>query len=494
MTPQNARYPHRSFRLAGLGVGLCLCLHAKEAEATVTRIYTLGGMNRFILDDANRWIFPHVIGSYSNLFYIDLFGAEASRSFENPAAGRLASGRNPIVAFDRVETVPVQNTAGGGAIIRVVGGLSLGIHLSDYESNVVPNFLSLLSTYSDGDPSSFPWLFPNQPDALQSSNRKLDVFAAFEFEKLARIGLSFSYGSSSYTYEPDADEEGPLDTDGERLPRLSDEIGTSEIGFVVSGELSPAEKLAFELAFGLSLYDLTYRPNQLDDLLAGGDGTLIRADFRARIGLGDIWEIVPAMTFRRFGMSGSDEGSFVTGLPYDGEGGRDESFITDLEIGQTIFDGGVAGHMRPLDAIDFWVALGIQYATQFSEARHAVEGPTPDRERLEESWLALPYIRLALEAAVFEWLDLRAGLVKFIEDETERTELEERDVDPEQSTERSTSRDDPFFDYYLGFAAHHAGFFLDFQLNPQWFRTGPHFLSGASAGNMFVNVSLGYKF
>jgi YD repeat-containing protein len=42
---------------------------------TETRVYTLGVMNRFVLDDANRWLHPHAITKYGNLFYLELFGA-----------------------------------------------------------------------------------------------------------------------------------------------------------------------------------------------------------------------------------------------------------------------------------------------------------------------------------------------------------------------------------------------------------------------------------
>ena len=53
--------------------------------------------------------------------------------------------------------------------------------------------------------------------------------------------------------------------------------------------------------------------------------------------------------------------------------------------------------------------------------------------------------------------------------------------------------DYPFFDYFIGAAIHYEGFFLDMQLDPEYFRRGPYFASGAG-GNMFLNGSLGYKF
>lgn len=123
-------------------------------------------MNRFVRDDANRWIYPDVIASYDNLFYIDLFGAAPSRGFAAPGSNRLNAGLDPLGAFDAAETVPVQNSAGDGAIVGVTDQLSISLHLSDYENDVVPSFVGLLGESATGSPNLFPWL-ANPPQALR---------------------------------------------------------------------------------------------------------------------------------------------------------------------------------------------------------------------------------------------------------------------------------------------------------------------------------------
>jgi hypothetical protein len=460
-------------------------------------------MNRFILDDANRWIFPHVITSYTNLFYIDLFGAEASRSVAAPGSNRLMAGADPLGAFDVAETVPVQNTAGGGALFRVVDGLALGLHLSDYENDVVPRFVELIGQSSQGSPSAFPWL-AEPPPGPAAANRKLDVFVAYDYEELLQLGLLLTYGSSGYSFSPDDNvADPPIDQNGNLEDRTQDEIGTSELGFLLSGAVNLSGTAVIEAGLGLTFHGLTYEPNQRDDLLIGGGGTEFRLDVRSRIGLTDWWELVPALSLRTLNLYGADEGSFSTGLVYNDEDGRENYFITDVDAGQTIFDLGVAGHLKPMDAVDFWVAAGIQYSSVFSQYRNQIDD-APDQgevrdqplelSREDTSSLTLPYIRLALEAEVFEWLDFRAGLVKFIRDETRSVEAEDDD-DGANDRDRSTTTDAPFFDYFIGLAAHHAGFFVDLQIDPRWFASGPEFLSGAGSGrDMMVNVSLGYSF
>jgi hypothetical protein len=54
-------------------------------------VYTLGVMNRFIIDDANKWLYPHMIANFGNLFYLELFGSGPSRSTAAPGSQRLAN-------------------------------------------------------------------------------------------------------------------------------------------------------------------------------------------------------------------------------------------------------------------------------------------------------------------------------------------------------------------------------------------------------------------
>src|SRR5437762_122795 len=80
--------------IAACALSVAVALPGK-AQATSTRIYTLGVMNRFIVDDANKWLYPQLITKYGNLFYIELFGSGPSRAFTAPTSERGSAAASP---------------------------------------------------------------------------------------------------------------------------------------------------------------------------------------------------------------------------------------------------------------------------------------------------------------------------------------------------------------------------------------------------------------
>lgn len=477
----------------------------KHAAATTTRVYTLGAMNRFIIDDTNRWLYPHMITKYKNLFYLELFGSDPSRLFSAPTSNRQATGPAGQT-LDIVDLVQVQSTAGGGAIIGLTDDLFISAHLSDYENPTVPAFLNLLGASSQGDPTAFPWLATVPPDAPGSANRKFDLFAAYNLQDFMQLGLHFTYGSSKYIRNPnDNDPEVPADLNGGVEARKIDEIKTQEIAFKLSGGLTPSESFALDLALGMKFHTLTYFPNDRD-LLEGGGGLEFSFDARSMIGITEWWELVPVVSFRFIRLSAADLANFGNGLTYNDDVGRERYFITDVAMQSYVFDVGIAGHFKPTDYINFWGAVGFQVLNTYEQYENTI-ADAPDAGLVRDQGIefsrdsvsadAVPYIRLAIEARVFSWLDFRGGVVKFIRaDKVTEDKIDDNDANANRLND--VTRDYPFFDYFVGFAAHYEGFFLDMQLDPLWFLRGPEALSGASggasAGNMFVNASLGYNF
>lgn len=478
---------------------------ADRAEATTTRIYTLGAMNRFILDDTNRWLYPHIITKYGNLFYVELFGAAPSQNTSAPGSNRQGV---PVRAIDLADTVPVQQTAGGGMILGITDDLFMSLHLSDYEDPAVPRMLDWLASTSGNDPRGFPWL-PDAPDAPESANRKFDLFFAYNLQDLAQFGLQLSYGSSSYSRTPnDNDPDIPTNIPQDSTERrLSDSIGTSAFAFLLSGGINIGDVATVDAGFGMTFHSLTYRPNDRGNLIDGGGGLEIQADVRSMIGITDWWEVVPAMSIRYQGLKAADLANYSNGLTYDNtETGREDYFITDAELSNFVFDLGVAGHFKPTDAIHFWGGFGFEVINSTQKFEHLIaESPDNGNVRTDQNLeffrdsrttSGVPYFRLALEARIFSWLDFRGGVVKYLRS-TKDTEDQVDDNDSDFNRLNDVTRDYPFFDYFIGFAAHYEGFFLDLQIDPLWFNRGPEFLSGSSGsggGNMFVNSSLGYRF
>lgn len=480
----------------------------QRAQATSTRVYTLGVMNRFIIDDANKWLYPQVITKYGNLFYVEMFGTGPSRSFTAPGSERGGAGGSApgmlagtdLQSYDLADAVPVMQTAGGGAIIKLTDDLFVSAHLSDYENQAVPSLLGLLNGSAAGDVNAFPWL-PEGPDAPGSANRKFDLFFAYNLQDVARFGLKITYGSSKYIRNPnDNDPDVAADNQGGFEARKTDEIGTSELGFDLGAGFDIGDVAAIDAGLGLALHGLTYLPNQRE-LIDGGGGIEMRADVRAMVGVTEWWELVPALSFRYMSMTAADLANYGNGLVYNNETGRENYFITDVKMDQILFDLGAAGHFRPTDFIDFWAAAGLQFGQWSAQFDNTIDedpnnGFARDQalefSRDSLSFDAVPYVRFAIEARVFSWLDFRGGVVKYLRADTITEDKFDENV-ADNNRLNDVTRDYPFFDYFLGAAVHYEGLFLDFQMDPAFFQRGPNAISGAS-GNMFVNASLGYRF
>jgi hypothetical protein len=257
----------------------------------------------------------------------------------------------------------------------------------------------------------------------------------------------------------------------------------------------------------MGFHGITYRPNQRNDLLDGGGGLDLQLDLRAMLGVSEWWEIVPAVSIRTLSLSAADLGDFATGLSFNRSdsdiANREFTNVTDISVSQFLLDIGVAGHFKPNDIVQFWGAMGFQmqrrsfqydHFNQDNPGTYNRSDPANTLEYLRDSqaFTALPYVRLALEARVFSWLDFRGGVVKYLRGDTNRHEQEDLQ-DTNQNQDNDYYDDQPFFDYFVGCAVHYEGFFLDMQIDPLWFRRGPDFLSG-SGGNMFINGSLGYRY
>lgn len=509
----------KKWATALVGVASIMASMPQSAEATGNRVWTLGVMNRFIEDDANRVLYPHTISKYSNLFYLELFGMGPSAGATAPDSLRGSSdswafglaGLENQTALTGSELTPLYSTAGGGAIIKLMDGAFLGLHLSDYENPMVKSFLEgPVAAHGGGDPSSFGWISTNPPEAVSAANRKMDLTAAYAvIPEFLTVGMTFSYGSSSYLHNPNVNDPALFDetlemTDPDELARSTDSIGTSETRILLSAGLDVSDSIAAEVGFGFGRHGLTFLPNNRSDMLIGGTGTDIQFDARAMLGLSEEWELIPALSFRSGSFFAVDIANFGSGLVHNDKIGRLTTYETDINASWSNLDLGVAGHFKPSEHVDFWLATGFQYGSldygiihQVGETAPDVMNPVIRDNNLEVSSISfsnvvLPYFKIGLEAKIFSWLDFRAGVVKFVRTDTVHN-VDIDDQDKANDRDNDTTADRPFFDYFLGLAAHYDGFFLDLQLDPQWIRRGPSFLSGAS-GNMFLNGSLGYNF
>ena len=94
--------------------------------------------------------------------------------------------------------------------------------------------------------------------------------------------------------------------------------------------------------------------------------------------------------------------------------------------------------------------------------------------------LVLPYFRLGLDAMVFNWLDLRGGVIS-------QWIMETNEPGPNQKTTQSNASTST----YLGAGFHWGKFMIDTEVNPQFLENGPYFVSGESTDLNWM-VSLVY--
>jgi len=508
-----------------LAAGLSFAPQA--ARATTTRVWTLGAMNRFILDDANRWLYPHTIAQFGNLFYIELFGlgdslgtaapgSERTNGRDAPAAdlalggGGVPADVSKVSGFNSLtgaDFVPVLSTSGGGAILGLTENIFIAVHLSDYENPLVRNFLlGPLASVSNGNPNRFPWLSVTATQAgVESANRKLDIAVAYSIPDVLSLGLMVSHASSKLTFSPNS----TLPQLPNNENRVDDVFKVNEWRFLLSGGYQIGDSAAIDAAFGMAFHTLTSEPNLNNLLIDGGGGVEFQADVRAFIGVTEWWELVPALSIRSLRISAADLARYDRAdgpLTYNNSApDRRNVEITDVSQSSFLFDMGLVAHFRPNEVVSFWGGAGLQFAKVSEQYTHGiaedldngiVRGIPYEFSANTLSTDAVPWLRLALEAKVFSWLDVRGGVVKFIRAQTQSIDLQNDEADragqaPNRLLDATT--DEPFFDYFVGAAAHYEGFFLDLQLDPNWFKRGPNALSGSS-GNMFLNASLGYRY
>ena len=245
----------------------------------------------------------------------------------------------------------------------------------------------------------------------------------------------------------------------------------------------------------------------------GGNGLDYQFDARAFIGVSEWWELVPAVSVRGGSFKAADLSNLASGRTYNTSTDntpRNDTNITDVDIGWWNVDVGLAAHMSPVEFVDFWIATGAHVFGAEHNYQHAFDdNPNPadpnntitrdpasntlEDSRDSISGNAFPYVRMAIEARVFSWLDLRAGVVKYLRSDKQVQQTTDRQ-DNAGNLNNDFTQDYPFFDYFVGWAVHYEGFFLDMQMDPLWFKRGPNFLSGQGGADMFLNGSLGYKF
>lgn len=442
-----------------------LLLSMPFAHATPSRVVGLGDMGRYVLDDSNVLFYPGLMPTFGNFVYVDLGG---------PA------GISPTLS--EVQTGGLN----AGAFLGLTEKLHLGIVASDYIPAAHSGFLSQVAS---GANSANQGVFGDLAGA--QALRRYDVLMAYRLSPEWSTGLRLSYGSRAERFTPD---ENSLDS--RNRPRLPDRFRQDQLR-VVAGASGNAGTVPLDFAMDYTRYGLSYVKSG-DEPFVGGGGHAFGVTSRARMPLFGAWDLVPQASYRlsNFGML---EDSFVPEI-----GGSNQAVERFDEEGQRThqrttheLDFGAAAVFKVNTKTNFWFASGIQWMNTRAFRDVAEDEGLNERRDSRTNFYALPYFKLAVETAPFEWMRLRAAAEKF---SWRATQSSEHVVRGETATTVRTSSSQAVpsevladFNAYLGASFLFQGFVLDLLLDNDFLRRGPSIISGRS-GDLALRASLGYTF
>lgn len=475
-------------RISLRALALCAAVLAAApvARATSSRAVALGDLGQYIEDDTNVLRYPGLLGRYSHFVYVDLAGP---------------SGLSPAL------TETQQGGLNGGAYIRLVDGLHLGVVASDFAPGEHAAFLNQVATLNGaplemadpalaGNRAVFSSLAGTGEGAFGGALRRYDVIFAYSQDKYFGAGLRLSYGSNSETFVPDKNmktnetpEPGKRTTDYRSLSQFRAQAG-------ISGDTG---SVSYDVALDYNYYGLGYLKNEKEPFIGGG-GHGFGANARARFVLSRYWDLIPQVSYKLSSFNLLED-STVPAF-----GAEDASVTKRFENDASLLhtrtshnlDVGAAAALRASKKATFWIATGMQLASTRAYFDADKIGPKFELD-VATMMHSLPYIRLAVEGQPLDWLVLRAGLEKF--SWRQSTEIYYNNKEPklqgtvEQSgavpTTGETGRAD--FATYVGASFLLQGFALDLLLDQEFFKRGPAFLSGAQ-GAIAGRATVSYKF
>jgi hypothetical protein len=421
---------------------LSLFLVGSMAYATGTRVWTMGEANRIVKDEANIWPYPSTINYYPNLF---LGEYEYGYEYDMYWLSDLYKIGGHLMFGDATGNPQV-----------------LGVYFSQdrYHSRVLDEFYDYYSDYSED----------------YYAGRGITLFYGREVSAMP-FGLSLGYWFANEKNE-------------DSLPSNNYEWGMSRYVFKVG--LSPMMK-QLDISGKLAITSWT-------------DKEYYNADH----GVVDMTKPDGNMDIRflaRYWMNPMGKYTFIPhgGFRMDNQG---------LEwYGQDASDHWVKEGALSMDRTMFGLGLGMNYDAGpgilvvgdigFAYDKEKVDVDLVDNDLWglddyseETGYTFLPYFKLGIDARVFSWMNLRAGVLT----EWERWN-HQRDYFIQfypyyqyESGKWDRSGSEPYTYTYLGAGCHWGNFTLDAAINPEFLGNGPYFVSGDATNPLADMVSLKYNF
>ncbi len=454
------------------------------AFATPTRVVSLGDQNFFIEDESNVFLFPAAVSRNGQYFSLDL----ASNIAPNGTTAGPVAGAPPATTSQLSQ---LQQTAGGGAFLRMGQKLTLGVWTSDYTDSTVGNFFTSVSHFpADANKGKFETLATLAGLATGSPERKYDVFASYLLGETLAGAVHLSYGSDGAT---------AVDTKAKRDP---DSFTAREVrlsmGLSSGGKDDDGFDTKLEIQHFGADYTLDGQSQFVNGTLGLGNGADLTARYRMKVS--PYWTFVPGFKYavqsfslREDSLLGPFGSPKHTDLP--AAEARDHSMTNHT----LVFLAG--GKLKATDRVNFWGSVGVGFAYSGASAKINLKngGPTNNVTLGESTWIWMaPSVRMGLEAQLNDWLVFRGGVRKDVLYKSGDKSLD----DPNTS---GNSKDAQTFGDlginegvagwagFVGFGVKYSGLVADLLFDPQFFFRGPNFVSGAS-GNLATRATLSYAF
>ncbi|MCX6826083.1 MAG: hypothetical protein NTV06_02270 [candidate division Zixibacteria bacterium] len=364
-----------------------------------------------------------------------------------------------LIAFTTGYTTMTRALTMGDANNIIHDGTNISLYpalIVDYPGLVIAEFDTCFTKvgvhykFGDENPHVLGMYFKNQP-VDKTGNDRMDLYYGHMLGE-NKFGVHINYVNGSYKEEAAADKYEQSITD------YGIDLGLG----MMQGKLDFAA--AFEFLTWKNIDTLGY-----DSTKPKGN---IAIDIRGRY----FYELDPKMTLvPHLGLTMVKVG--VEFYP----GTAPNTLLYTEKITTMIIDGGLGLNYVP--STDMLVIGDIGLKMQSSKDK--ITPPSPGTAVEDKSSVtAIPYFRVGLDAAVFNWMNLRVGGTSFWNAEKD-----------EPGAPGATKKHWGYVanTLYLGAGFHWNNLFLDAQVNPDLITNGLNFISGNTTAPMNMLVSLKYN-
>lgn len=255
----------------------------------------------------------------------------------------------------------------------------------------------------------------------------------------------------------------------------------SALGFD-AGLVYNATQLRGELAFKVRMNSRLDRVRSTNTTEVSLDGGMeLGVNGRVFYKLSDVYELVPTFSFYNVSL-----GTKVTPAP--------PANAEKVDVSQTAFEVGLGLNAKTKNAL---IIGGVSFAQATTETKTTnLDNNAGDFRTETEKTTVLPRINLGVEIYPVSWLTARIGYFKTLES-AETTDERRISGNVSKVTVRRDGLTSPNYlgDHVaVGVGARFGDWTMDFALNKDFLRNGPHFVGGAGATPLFFVFSSSYRF